>query len=69
MITHTTAEVAARLRVGPRKIRKVAQELGVGLDMKGRAGWRYTEADVEAIMDALRPVQAVPVRRRRRRAA
>lgn len=67
--TYTTAEVAEHLRCGTRKIRNVARELGVGLDLGGKAGCRYTQADVDAIWDFMRPVQQVAPRRRRRNAA
>lgn len=69
MTTYTTAEVAERLRCSARKIRTVAAQNGIGIELGGRAGFRYTEADVAAIIDALRPAEAVKPRRRKRRAA
>lgn len=63
--TLTTADLAARYRCSPRKIRKAAADLGLGVDLGGRAGYRYSEADAEALWNSLRPVQTVPQRRRR----
>lgn len=68
MTLHTTAEVAETLRVSPRKIRKTAAELGLGIEVGGRAGFRYTDDDVAALIESMRPVQPVPARRRRRSA-
>ena len=39
-----------------------------GAHLGGRAGWRFTEADKLALLEAMRLVEA-PARRRRRRAA
>lgn len=66
--TLTTADLATRWRCSERKVRKVAAELGVGADLGGRAGYRYTEAEAEALWKSLQPVQAVAPRRRRRSA-
>jgi hypothetical protein len=67
MKLHTTAEVASIYRCSNRKILETARTIGVGVALKGRAGWRFSDADVEAIAEALRP--AAPVARRRRRGA
>ena len=66
-MTLTTEEVAKRLRCSARKVRIEAAKLGIGANLGGRAGYRYTEADVEALWESMRPVQ--PVERRRRRAS
>ena len=68
MSTFTTAEVAAQLRLSPRKVRELAAEVGVGMDAKGRAGYRFEQSDVDAIKAHLRPTP-VPDRRRARRGA
>lgn len=60
----TTADLAREWRCSPRKIRKAAAELGVGVDFGGRAGYRYNAADVVAIWNSMKPV-VVPQRRRR----
>ena len=64
----TTAEVAEELRCSGEHVRVLAKRLGVGYHLGGRAGWRFTEADVTAMKEALRPVKPVSVRRRRRAA-
>jgi hypothetical protein len=66
--TLTTADLAERLRCSERKIRKAAAALGIGADLGGRAGYRYTEAEADALWESLRPVQTVERRRRRRSA-
>lgn len=63
----TTHEIAEDLRCSPRKIRKVAAAIGVGVDLGGRAGFRYTEVEKDLIWEAMRP--AKPVERRRKRRA
>jgi hypothetical protein len=64
----TTPEVAAHLRVSPTTVQRIARKLGVGINIRGSAGWRFSPADVAAIEQALRPAQ-VPAPRRRRRSA
>jgi hypothetical protein len=64
--TLTTADLAERLRCSERKVRKAAGQLGIGVDLGGRAGYRYTEAEADALWNSLRPVQTVERRRRRR---
>lgn len=66
MITFTTAEVAEHLRCGPRKVRKVAKANGLGINLEGKAGYRYTQADVDALWEAMRPQQPVVAKRRKR---
>lgn len=66
MTYYTAAEVAGRLRCSPRKIRETALRVGVGVNIGGRAGYRFSEADIEAITEELRPVAMVERRRRRR---
>lgn len=62
----TTHEVAEELRCSDEHVRVLAKRLSVGYHLGGRAGWRFTEADVTAMKEALRPVKPVNVRRRRR---
>ena len=66
--TLTTEDLASRLRCSERKVRKAAAALGIGVNLGGRAGYRYTEAEADALWDSLRPVQTVERRRRRRSA-
>jgi len=66
----TLAEVAAEFRCSGEKISDVAKAIGVGMNLRGSAGWRFAEEDVAAIREAMRPKPAsTPVRRRRRRAS
>jgi hypothetical protein len=51
-----TSEVAERLRCTPRKVTKLATELGLGANLGGSAGFRFTEAEVEQMRESLRPV-------------
>lgn len=64
----TAAEVADILRCKPRKVWTEAAKHGIGANLGGRAGWRFTRADVDALRAALRPAPA-PSQRRRRRSA
>lgn len=66
--TLTTADLAGRLRCSKVKVRKAAAQLGIGVNLGGRGGYRYTEAEAQALWESLRPVQAVERRRRRRSA-
>lgn len=68
MTTFTTAEVAEQLRISPRKVRKQSATLGLGINVGGTAGYRYNQADVDALWDSMRPVQTVERRRKRRSA-
>lgn len=65
MTTLTTRDVAARLRVSEVTVPRLARRHGIGSYVGGRAGWRFTEADVTALLEALRPAPE-PMRRRRR---
>ncbi len=66
METQTIYEVAAEFRCRPRKVSDVARRLGVGAQLGGSAGWRFTEADKRALWDAMRPAPKVPVRKHRK---
>lgn len=65
---YTTADLAAELGVVPKTIRKKARKLGIGLEVGGRGGWRYTEADRAKLIESMRPAAPVTPRRRRRAA-
>lgn len=68
MTAFTTADVAEQLRISPRKVRKQAAILGLGIEVGGRAGYRYSQADIDALWESMRPVQAVERKRKRRSA-
>lgn len=51
-----------------RKVRKQSAALGLGINVGGAAGYRYSQADVDALWDSMRPVQTVARKRKRRSA-
>lgn len=59
----TAREVAALFRCERQKIIDEARRSGIGYNLKGRAGWRFTAADIEALRKAMRPATA-PVEKR-----
>ena len=65
----TAAEVAERLRCSTRKVTDEASRHGIGTNLKGRAGYRFTEADVERLLAAMSPAPVVAKKRSRRRRA
>lgn len=64
---HSTADVAAKLGVTSRTVTNRAKAIGVGIEVKGKAGFRFSDRDIEALVASLRPAPATPVIRRRRR--
>lgn len=64
----TGPEVAEEFRCSTRKVTDTARAHGIGANLEGRAGWRFTEADKLALWEAMRPKAAAVVRRRRRSA-
>jgi hypothetical protein len=68
MMTQTVYEVAEEFRCSPRKVSDIARANGIGAQLGGRAGWRFTEADKLALWEAMRPAKKAIVRRRRRAA-
>lgn len=69
MITQTVYEVAEEFRCSPRKISDVARAHGIGANLEGRAGWRFSQADKLALWEAMRPKKIAATPRRRRRVA
>lgn len=65
---YSVGDIADWLRCSKRKVSDVATEHGIGANLKGRAGWRFTEADKLALWEAMRPKKPVVTRRRRRAA-
>lgn len=66
---YTTADLAAELGVHKKTIRKRAQALRLGIDLEGRAGFRYSEADRQKLIDSMKPAAPVAPRRKRSRVA
>jgi transposase-like protein len=58
--TQTRAEVAAEFRCSPRKVSEVARKHGIGADLGGRAGWRFTAADKSRLLAAMKPAKSKP---------
>lgn len=54
---YTRDEVAAWLRCSPRKVSDTARKHGIGADLGGRAGWRFSEDDKQRLLAALRPAR------------
>ena len=63
MSDKTATEVAAVLGCNRRKVWDVARAKGIGYNLGGRAGWRFTEADVDRLRKAMTPPPAVEARR------
>lgn len=59
----TAADVAARFGCSSRKVTAEAARHSIGYNLGGRAGWRFTELDVDRLRKALAPKPA-PKRRR-----
>ena len=66
---HTLVEIATSFRCGREKVAKTARENGIGAQLGGRAGWRVTDADKQALWNAMKPAPPQPTIRRRRRAS
>ncbi len=66
MTVKTAAEVAEEFRCSRRKVTDLASRHGIGADLGGRAGFRFTEAERDALWEVMRVKSEAPVRRRRR---
>lgn len=65
----TMKDITQRMRCGRKKVAAEATRHGIGIQLGGSAGWRFTEADYERLLQAMRPQPEPAVRRRRRRAS
>lgn len=65
---HSSDSLAKEFGVTRKTIRKRAAALGIGIDLEGRAGYRYSEADRIKFIESMRPV-VTPTPRKRKRAA
>jgi hypothetical protein len=63
MRDQTAAEVANLFGCSKRKITDEATRHAIGYNLGGRAGYRFTEADVAALRKAMAPMPAVVGRR------
>jgi hypothetical protein len=66
---YKTADLAAEFGITAKTLRKKAQRLGLGIDLEGRAGFRYSETDRQRLIESLRPEIPTAPRRKRRRVA
>lgn len=66
---YTTADLAKEFGITTKTFRKRAHALGLGIDLAGRAGFRYSESDRQRLIESLRPSAPVKAKRNRRRAA
>ena len=69
MNTHpySTADLAAKVGLKSAKAaRKRARDLRLGINLEGRAGYRYSEADLQAFIDSMKPALAVKPRSKKR---
>ena len=64
----TTTDLAGEFGISAKTLRKKAKKLGLGIDLEGRAGFRYSEADRAKLIDSMRPSVPTPPRRKRRAA-
>lgn len=64
---YSTADVATRLGCSPSTVRNRARNAGVGINLDGSAGMRFSERDIEQLVTTLRPTPEAPAPRRRRR--
>lgn len=66
---YNSEEFAAKVGYASSKtVLRHAAKLNLGIALGGRAGHRFSDADVTALIEHLRPTPA-PVRKRKRRAA
>lgn len=61
---YTTTDLAAELGVTPKTIRQWAAPLGLGINLDGRVGYRYSDADRQRLIDSRKPTV---VKKRRKR--
>lgn len=69
MTTHpyTTADLAEKVGLkSTNAVRKRVKPLGLGINLEGRAGYRYSEADLARLVESMKP-QTVEKRRKPKR--
>lgn len=65
---YRTEDLAIEFGIAKKTVRRKASDLGIGINFSGTAGYRYSEADRQKLIESLRPVAPVTKRRRRRAA-
>jgi hypothetical protein len=66
--SYTTADLAAEFGITRKTLRKRASALGLGIDLEGRAGFRYSATDRQRLIESLKPEAPIAPRRKRRAA-
>lgn len=64
---YTTEDLASEFQVVPKTVLRWTKELDLGINLRGRAGYRYSDADRARIVESFKKDGPAP--RRRRRAA
>ena len=62
-VDKTAVEVALQFGCSDRKVKREAARFGIGINLRGSAGWRFNDADIAALRKALTPPPAVERRR------
>jgi len=66
---YSSADLAAKVGLKSAKsARKRARLLGLGINLEGSAGYRYSESDLAKFVESMRPI-VTPAPRKRKRAA
>lgn len=65
---YKSSDLAAEFDCTPKTVTKKAKALSLGIDLGGRAGYRYSEADRRKLIESMRPAAPTPKRRKRRAA-
>lgn len=65
---YSTASLAADLGLATKTVRRRARSLRLGINLDGRAGFRYSEADRRKLIESMRPAVAVKPARKKRAA-
>jgi hypothetical protein len=64
-----TDDLALELDCSRKTIRRKAAILGIGIDLGGRAGFRYSNEDRRRLLESLKPDQPAPRKRKATRRA
>lgn len=65
---YKTEDLATEFGISPKTLRKKAKALRLGIDLEGRAGYRYSEADRIKLIESMWPIEPEQKRKRRRAA-
>ena len=65
---YTTGDLMAEFGLGKKALLRKVRALGIGINLDGSAGFRYSEEDRRKLIESMR-IEAPVAARRRRRAA